>query len=230
LREVKSARIVTDSDGSILAVHVVADTQRSPKQIARDVESMLVAKLGIGVDYRKISVAQIEEQPEQGGEDEVPVESVAPVPEVAAPQTTDARIEFIGVSVAQANLRAEARVELALEGVNTVASAEGADATDTILRLIAEATLEAIQRFFESGGLFSVTSVEHCIVGGKPLIVVNVSHVEERHERLLMGACLVSGDVPKATCLATLDAINRFLWRLTRREPTEYEIGPVQES
>ncbi len=231
LKNVESARIISDGKGGILEVHIVSDSERFPKQISRDVESMLVAKLGVAVDYRKISVAQVE--------DVVEVESVEFERVVKQPEFDDdvdelpsdgARVRFVGVSVAQSDLMAEARVEVALGGVTTAAAVSGADSTDSVLRLIAEATLEAVQRFFEGGGLFSISSIEQTTIGGRSIIVVNVAHLAERHERLLVGACPVSGDVPKAAALATLDAVNRFLGRLSLREPTEYEIGPASES
>ena len=56
----RSARIVTNDTGGILEIHVVADTARSAKMVARDVESILVAKIGLSIDHRKISVAQVE--------------------------------------------------------------------------------------------------------------------------------------------------------------------------
>ncbi|MCK4512504.1 hypothetical protein KAW64_12245, partial [bacterium] len=140
------------------------------------------------------------------------------------------RIEFVGVSLAQSNLVAQARVELSRGGVGTVAEATGADSTDSVLRIVAEATMEAVQRYYEDSGLFTVTAVEHMTVGGKPIVVVVVAYVYERSERVLVGACPTSGDVPRAVALATLDAVNRFLRRLEPKEPTEYEIGPASES
>jgi len=227
---VRSARIVTDQEGGILEVHVVASSDRSPKQIARDVESMLVAKLGIQIDHRKISVAQVD------GEEAAPAEYVeAPgggedAPRDPALPSGERRVEFIGVSVAQSHLTAEARVELAMNGLTTVAVSSGADSTDSVLRIIAEATIQGVQRFFEDDSVFTVSSVEQVTVGGKPIIAVNVCHLAERQEKVLVGACPVNGDVPRAAALATLDAVNRFLRRLTVKEPTEYEIGPASES
>ena len=60
-RDVRSATIVGSPVGHILEVHVGALPGRNPKQIARDVESMIVAKLGMPIDHRKISVAQVDE-------------------------------------------------------------------------------------------------------------------------------------------------------------------------
>jgi hypothetical protein len=230
LKEVRSARIVTDTDGGILEVHVVASTGRIPKQIARDVESMLVAKLGIQIDHRKISVAQIDDEEAALAEQEdAPREVGDPLGAPVLP-SGERRIEFVGVSVAQSHLTAEARVELAMNGLTTVAASIGADSSDSLLRIIAEATIQGVQRFFEDDSMFTVSSVEQVRVGGKPIIAVNICHLAERQEKALVGACPVNGDVPRAAALATLDAVNRFLRRLTLKEPTEYEIGPASES
>ncbi len=234
LKDVRSARIVTNDAGGILEIHVVADTARSAKMVARDVESILVAKIGLSIDHRKISVAQVEgeETAEAGPTSRA---EAKPAKRVEAPAglyltPEDKRIEFVGVSLAQSNLVAQARVELSRDGVGTVAEATGADSTDSVLRIVAEATMEAVQRYFENGGLFTVTAVEQMTVGGKPIVVVVVAHVYERGERVLVGACPSSGDVPRAVALATLDAVNRFLRRLEPKEPTEYEIGPASET
>ena len=227
LKDVRSARIVADDNGGILEVHVVADTARSAKMVARDVESMLVAKVGLSIDHRKISVAQVDDDAGEAAEARPKGHPTTPVPEAQGGlklASDDRRIEFVGVSLAQSNLVAQARVELLRDGVGTVAEATGADSTDSVLRLIAEATLEAVQRYFDDGGMFTVTAIEQMTVGGKPIIVVCVAHVYERHERVLVGACPTDGDVPRAAALATLDAVNRFLRRLEPKEPTEYEV------
>ena len=203
--------------------------------VARDVESMLAARIGLPIDHRKISVAQVEGDPGPAEAGDVrdrsgTVRSYAALPSVGfylAPE--EQRIEFIGVSLAQSNAVAEARVELTRGGIGTVAEVRGADSSDSVLRIIAEATVEALQRYFENGGLFTVTAVEQLSVGGKPIVVASVAHVHERSERALIGACPVNGDVPRAVALATLDAVNRFLRRLSPKEPTEYEIGPASE-
>jgi hypothetical protein len=228
LRDVHSASIVADPNGVILEVHVVATDGRSPKQIVRDVESMLVARLGIQIDHRKISVAQIGEG---GAPGPVPVEREAP----AAVEGTflwpsERRIRFVGVSVAQSQLKAEARVELALDGVNTVALESGADSPDSVLRIVAAATLKAVQQFFEGDQVFSLSAVEEASIGGKAVVVVSVVSLSDGREKTLVGSCPVSRDVTRATALATLDAVNRFLRRCRPKEPTEYEVGPAQDS
>lgn len=217
-----------------MEAHIVAAPGRSPKQIARDVESMLVAKLGIPIDHRKISVAQIEEDEEieARAREEKPgprTPREAPAVRGGFLDTEDYRIEFVGVSVAQTNMRAEARVELRLGELESVASAVGADSKESVMRLVAVATLEAVGQFFEDECVLAVEAIEQCSVGGRPVIVASVCHLASRQEKTLVGACPANGDVPRAAALATLDAVNRFLRRLKRKEPVEYVIGPAPD-
>jgi hypothetical protein len=60
LRDIHSCRISTDETGLVSEVHVVAATERSPKMIARDVETCLKAELNLDIDYRKIGVVIID--------------------------------------------------------------------------------------------------------------------------------------------------------------------------
>jgi len=239
LKDVKSASIVPDDKGSIMEAHIVAAMGRSPKQIARDVESMLVAKLGIPIDHRKISVAQIEEDEEI--EAKARAQRKAPEPVAAEEEREtphlrggyldpeDYRVEFVGVSVAQSKMRAEARVELRVGELDSVAGAVGADSKESVMRLIAVATLEAVGQFFEDECVLAVEAIEQCSVGGRPVIVASVCHLSNGEEKTLVGACPANGDVPRAAALATLDAVNRFLRRLVRKEPVEYVIGPAPD-
>ncbi len=232
LRDVRSAKIVADGAGGILAVHVVSSSDRAAKLVARDVESVLVAKLGLAIDHRKISIAQVDADAPQPVD--VPTAPVAEPDAVVLPRglaALDRRLEFIGVSVAQSQGKAEARVELAMGDVTSAAAVGGVDASASVLRIVADATLQAVQQFYENGDLFAVAAVEQVTVGGSPVIVVDVKHLAERQEKTLLGACPVNGgDLPRATALATLDAVNRFLRRLSPKVPEEFVVGPALES
>ena len=64
LQQVVSARIVADSMGNVEAIHVLVTGDLTPKQMVRNVESALMAQLGMRVDHRKISVATTVKRPE----------------------------------------------------------------------------------------------------------------------------------------------------------------------
>ncbi len=229
LHDVRSARVVADDRGGILEIHVVAGTARTAKQVARDVGSIMVAKLGFPVDHRKISVALVDgNEAADSGPGEEKLSARASVSHLG---TRENRVEFVGVSIAQSQNMAEARVELALGDAETVASVSGADAPTSILRTVSEAVIKAIQQLLDDAGLLAVNAIEQVTVGGDPIVVTAIIHVADRQEKQLVGACAVNGDPVLAAALATLDAVNRYLRRLSRRVPTEYEIiGPASKT
>jgi len=58
LEGVLSARVVTTPLGEVSEIHILAQAGLQPKQVVRNIESALLAHLGVKVDHRKISVAQ----------------------------------------------------------------------------------------------------------------------------------------------------------------------------
>ena len=58
LEGVLSARVVTTPLGEVSEVHILAQAGLAPKQLVRNIESALLAQLGLKVDHRKISIAQ----------------------------------------------------------------------------------------------------------------------------------------------------------------------------
>lgn len=59
LAGIVSAHIVTDAAGRMVEIHVLSTPDLHPKQVVRNVESALSAGLGVQVDRRIVSVAQI---------------------------------------------------------------------------------------------------------------------------------------------------------------------------
>src|SRR4051794_36662326 len=58
LEGILSARVVTTPLGEVAEVHVLAQAGLAPKQLVRNIESALLAQLGLKIDHRKISIAQ----------------------------------------------------------------------------------------------------------------------------------------------------------------------------
>ena len=54
---VMSARIVASPNGAVDEIHILTTTEFTPKQTVRNVESALIAHLGMHVSHKKISVA-----------------------------------------------------------------------------------------------------------------------------------------------------------------------------
>jgi hypothetical protein len=87
IKEITGCRIETDAGGRILEVHVTAVSDRPPRLIARDVDTLLKVKGGVDIDHRKIQVAMLKPEEERGGDaastEDAPA-FVAPLPEPPA--------------------------------------------------------------------------------------------------------------------------------------------------
>src|SRR5437762_12972775 len=61
LEGILSARVVTTPLGEVSEIHILAQAGLQAKQVVRNIESALLAQLGLKVDHRKISIAQTAE-------------------------------------------------------------------------------------------------------------------------------------------------------------------------
>ena len=134
LRGVTSARLVTDERGGILEIHVVADESRSPKQISRDIESALLSELGLRIDHRKVSIAQLK------GDGSHPVDEI--------------RLKFLGIEYAVDRVSARARVSVGRQedvftGIASVPIGPELDQE----RLVARAAVAAVEEFLRSSAV-----------------------------------------------------------------------------
>ena len=86
---VLSAKIVASDLGAVDEIHVLTTAEYTPKQTVRNIESALIAHLGMRVDHRKISVASSSEpvrgQSRDAGSTASPVVAGAPVVGPGAP-------------------------------------------------------------------------------------------------------------------------------------------------
>ncbi|HKW12665.1 MAG TPA: hypothetical protein VJO33_19920, partial [Gemmatimonadaceae bacterium] len=80
---VMSARIVASGTGAVEEIHILTTDEVSPKQTVRNVESALIAHLGMRVSHKKISVATSSEGRA------IPSTPIPPKAEAAAPIRTD---------------------------------------------------------------------------------------------------------------------------------------------
>jgi hypothetical protein len=81
-----SARIVASSNGAVDEIHLLTTTDVTPKQTVRNVESALMAHLGMRVSHKKISVATSDDPTRSTRAMQTPVYTPAvTMPAVAAP-------------------------------------------------------------------------------------------------------------------------------------------------
>lgn len=194
LRDVLGARVVSDSStGMIQEIHILSGGARPPKQLVRDVESALQARLGIALDHKKVSIAQVQE---------------------TGTRETTSRIQFADVSIALSGQSSEAKVRLTRDADEFTGLATGAANTAGQIRVVADATLKAVQGLLPNQPIMLIEDAVTTAVGGHQVLTVVVAMGGNRYDEVLCGSCLVRQDILKATVFATLDAVNRRVSRL----------------
>jgi hypothetical protein len=223
IRGISSCRITTDGDGEITEVHVVATTRKSPKLVARDVETCLAAELGMAVDYRKIGVVFFESSTtadrEKGDATRPSYETVAefPVEEYAS------RFAFQSVNVFVSQDGVQAEVELVRNRVETLGTSRSEN-PDQHMRVVSEATLKAIGELLDDTIKLCLCDVVEILVGAQKAVVCKVDVIRNREGRSLVGCSLYAGNTNQTVVFATLDAVNRVLGVLKTGSPIEYKI------
>ncbi len=195
VRGVISAKIQAGDDGTILEIHVLAETSRSPKQVVRDIESAVLVQLGIELDHKKISVAQL-----QGADESV----------------LDLRPFLEGIELVIKGAKVEARATINLGEEIFVGSASGPNIMKNRLRLIAMATLTAIESYLSGTMRFMLEDVQKVSFIGRETILAGVSLATPTGEETLIGCALVMGDDRESAAKAVLDALNRRLFLLKK--------------
>ncbi len=227
LRDVEEVSVLADGD-DIREIHVLTSSERPPKNIVRDIQTVLRTGMGLAIDHRVVSVALAQKggepgQPAAEGPAGAPLEGPAE-PELAR---TAERIQFEGVNLFVSGPRTQAQVELRWQGLPRIGSAAGWSSRDESHRLVAQAAATAVQEFLADPVALNVQGVEFQVFGRHRVVVVAVSFVAHRQEKVLTGSCRIDQDTPQAVVLATLDALNRVIGGLRVKEPTEYVLRPT---
>jgi len=194
IKSVIAARIKVNHQGEIEEVHILAGAGRAPKQIARDVESILVAQFDLQIDHKKISVAQVED--DEDGTFAI-VESTRP--------------KLVGVTLRTVNGMAEVKVELLTGDKIIEGIAQGPSSVHNKLRLFVEATLQALSPLTLDKFLFVTEDVGITQLAKQQIALVSITLITSGGEQSLTGCALVRNDDREAVVKATLDAVNRKL-------------------
>lgn len=190
LNNVLSARVVTGKGGVIEEIHVLTDSSRMPKQVVRDVESALMAQFGIELDHKKVSVAQTQDGKQL--------------------RFSDMRLKFSDVAISLNGAKSQATVRLTHNGDIYTGTATGHSSSHNQLRLIATATLRAVENCQAADGKLVLEDVTASVnLSGRTIVVVLATILTERGEDALTGSAIVKQDLWKAVVNATLDAVNR---------------------
>ena len=185
---IEAARIVANEQG-IEEIHILSAPYKEVKRLARDVESALVAKHGLAIDYRKISIAQVS----------------APRPETVNPD----RVKLKSVSTETSGLNCRVGINLSHDEKDFEGVAQGSSSSSGIKRLVAEATLKAIEKA-SSDTSFSLEGLEIVNIGSRQAVCVCVNVLNSGVGSTFSGSAVrAEGNENESIVKAILAAINR---------------------
>ncbi|NPV70891.1 MAG: hypothetical protein HPY55_09640 [Firmicutes bacterium] len=209
---VMSSRVVVNNWGAIEEIHILANTDRNPKQLVRDVESSLAARWSITIDHKKISVAQL-----------------TSIPTGAGPS----RVKLVNVILTNDSQRGRVQAKVVLckldeAGMRYEGTAEGSSNRYQSFKVACQAAVSAINQVINPQNVFLLEDVGTMFLSKQEIAVVAVSLVTARgNEELLVGAAPIKGDAFEAAVKATLDACNRRLGNLPPKINSEENAQPA---
>jgi hypothetical protein len=205
LQGVLSARVVVSPMGEVEEIHVLTQGGTAPKQVVRNVESALLAHLGLKVDHRKISVAQTA--------DVRPIEALDA--HAVREQAMRRGLVFSRIDVQSGGPgRVMLQVSLLVGDEEVQGSSDAVDNARARLVGAARAAVSALERVL-TRGTFEVEGVQVVDAFGRRHALAGVLVAEGRGSRLLVGTCELGDSPEQAAVLAVLDATNR--WFASRR-------------
>lgn len=187
---VNSCKILLDNQGDIEEIHVVSGSRRNPKQISRDIQSILISKFDLNIDHKKISIAQIEDDLIEKG---------------------DFRLKLRTVEYSITDMKTEIKVVLEKDNELYEGLVSGPNTLNNTQRLLGKATLRAVEKCLGLEDAFVLEDIKILHAAGKEVVIAAVTFIFNNTERLLSGSAIVYDDKKDAIVKATLDAINRIV-------------------
>ena len=226
-----AARIIASETGAVDEIHVLTSAEVTPKQTVRNIESALIAHLGMRVDHRKISVATTLENRKPEAEPAAPpppapqpapvqppmaqhatMATVAPV--TGSPLTTAGPrlLFFEDVEVRRSRTKGiSCRVTLRKGDQSYTGEAEGMENERSRLELAGRAALKAIAELEPSAKVLDLGGARVVDAFDREFVLAAVTAQMVRETVLLAGTCEVKESPETACVLAVLDATNRWL-------------------
>ena len=216
---VLNVRIVPGPTGEVSEVHVLTTTEVNPKQTVRNVESALLAQLGMRVNHKKISVATSEGPAAEAiragrktpamGTMTIPTE---PPPVAPTARATKRRLYFEDVEVRRSRASGmTCRVTLRRGDDIFVGEAQGLESDRLRVETSARAAVFAVAQADSDGRALAFEGVRLIDAFDRQFVFVGLTTRFGRETALLTGSAEVKDGVETASVLAVLDATNRWV-------------------
>jgi len=214
---VLNVRIVSGPSGEVSEVHVLTTTEVSPKQTVRNVESALLAHLGMRVSHKKISVATSEgpaAEAFRAARMSSPAMGMQMVPDEppATQSMARRRLYFEDVEVRRSRTSGMmCRVTLRRGEEIFIGEAEGLESDRLRTETAARAAVAAVARAGIEGRALAFEGARLIGAFDREFVFVALTTRIGRDSTLLTGTAQVKDGIETATVLAVLDATNRWM-------------------
>ncbi len=202
LTGVLSARVVVTPQGEVSEIHVLTRNDVAPKQVVRNIESALMAQLGMKIDHRKISVAQTA--------DVRPIERLQD--EAVRTRANQRVVVFQGLEVrpAERAQRVVVRVRLSFEDKQAEAEEQGTDTVRNRVEAAARAAAGCLDDLLPDNSI-ALEGAQLVEAFDRKFVLVAVHGLGGREAQLLTGTCEIRESAERSAVLAILDATNRWV-------------------
>ena len=212
---VRAASVVTDAQAQPREVHVLAAPGKPAKQIVRDVQSLAMAQFDSDLDHRIVSVVQIEDEASDESTTADEFIELTDTTVVAAEEVLDeieaqARPVITEIGVRSTGSEIEVEVRLELDEDTFVGIERGAAATSARARLVASATISALDELLGLPAAVESAAVVDTGTHSVALVVLTLS-IPRVGAQSVAGSAVVRGDETDAVARAVLAAVNRRL-------------------
>jgi len=213
LAGIVSARVVANPLGRLEEIHILASAGQGAKQVVRNVQSALSAGLGMIIDRRIISVAQIREggiAPAEPIEDAVGSGSPrGPTP--PAPMPVTKRLVFMGYDArSRSHTDAECRVRVTRDDEQFSGMGVGASTLLGRAQAGARAVFAAVAAALDDE-LVALESTSVVDTHGRSFVLVSARSTAGRETYQLTGVARLDRSPEEAAILACLQATNRWI-------------------
>ncbi len=181
-----NSKVVLDNN-ELSELHILANNFRSPKQIVRDIETVLLTSYNYKIDRKIISVAQIQTEYDEKLK----------------------RIVFDGISLKTSGNMAECTVTLNYEEEEYSVTEKGIKTLSNQRKIIADTTMRVIEKILGQASIFEVIDVIVTENHRVTFVSVLISILNNGIEETMVGSAVVKNDLNEAIVKASLSAINR---------------------
>lgn len=188
LPDVLSCSVVCDEDDTISEIHVITTVGKNVKQMVRDIQSAINAKFEARLDYKKISIAQINEE-----------------------EFRDSRIKIDSIAVKNIDNMIEATVLLSFEDKVYEGVSQKVKSKANRPKAVAEATLNALETYLGIKGVLYLEDLESIKMAGREVYVSIVGYSTDNIEEFFTGSSIISLDENESAVKSILAAVNRKL-------------------